>query len=108
MHYSYDFFPHRASTALSLQGLLGAVLLWRMRHDGGRLLWLVCLFGVIEGAQVFVCQMASNWIPADAPRFSGICDAYSGLPLYAWGVVALAMLAAHLHDNKEEGNHRGH
>jgi hypothetical protein len=103
VHYAYDFFPRRHETALAFNGALGGLLLWRMRLSGGRLLWLACWFGVIEGAQLFACQLAANWtaVPQVA-RFSGVCDAYTGLPLYGWGVVALALLAAYIHDKKDQ------
>ena len=101
-HYAYDFFPRRAATALAFQGLLGAVLLWYMRGPRSGLLWPVCLLGVAEGLQLFGCQLALNWrAMPEVARFSGVCDAFSGLPLYAWGLVALVWLAAWIHDKKE-------
>lgn len=104
-HYTYDFFPRRHETALAFHGLLTAVLLWQLRGPRSRVLWIVSLFGIVEGIQVFVCQMASNWRSVTAPRFAGVCDSYSGLPLYGWGLIAMAFLAAYVHDKK--GTHRG-
>lgn len=106
-HYAYDFFPRRHETALAFHGLLTVVLLWQLRGPSGRLLWLVCLFGIVEGAQVFACQLALNWRAApDVARFAGVCDSFSGVPLYGWGLVALVWLAAYVHDKKDrDGPH---
>jgi hypothetical protein len=92
-HYTYDFFPNRWATCLAFMGLLSAWLLWSIRGPRHGLLWLVCVFGVVEGLELFACQLASNWQEVDAARFRGVCEAYTGVNLYGWGLVALAFLA---------------
>jgi hypothetical protein len=91
--YTYDYFPLRAATAMAFLGLLCAVLLWTIRGPRTRVMWPICMFGVVEGLEVFGCQLALNWVPRDAPRFHGVCEAYTGLPMYGWGISALAFLA---------------
>ena len=92
-HYGYEAFPNRWAAFASGLGLTTAVLLWQQRGPRKAFLWPVSVWGAFEGAQVFVCQGAQNWIGGQAGSFQGMCDVYTGLPLYMAGLSALAILA---------------
>lgn len=92
-HYAYEAFPNRWATFAAFLGLTTAVQFWMHRGPRKGLLWPVSVFGVVEGSQVFACQIAQNWWAAEAGPFHGMCDVYTGVPLYLAGLSALSILA---------------
>lgn len=93
VHYGYEFAPNRWATFAAGMGLTTAILLWLQRGPRKAFLWPVSIWGAFEGAQVFVCQSVQNWRPAEAGPFHGMCDIYTGAPMYMAGLAALAILA---------------
>jgi hypothetical protein len=91
VHVAYLWFPHQWAAFASGLGLCTVILLWPLRGRRWSLRWWVVMFGVEEGAQVAVCQMAQNWWPAESPV--GMCSRYAGLPLHWWGLCAVVFLA---------------
>jgi hypothetical protein len=92
-HYGYELFPNRWAAFAAGLGLTTAVLLWLQRGPRRAFLWPVSVWGAFEGAQVFACQMAQNWWEDKAGPFQGMCDVYTGVPLYMAGLSALAIIA---------------
>lgn len=88
---AYVVFPNQWATLVSSLGGLSAILLWQLRGKAFLLRWFVVMFGVEEGAQIFVCHLSFNWWPTYGPN--GLCSAYTGLPLALWGLSAVAVLA---------------
>lgn len=93
---------HQWGAFASGLGLLAAVLVWQQRGPRFAARWWLCLWGAFECAQVFVCQGLQAWQPVDAPF--GSCSAYTGLPLFGWGLGLLAVVAGLL----ARGNNDGH
>lgn len=89
-HMGYALFPNQWAAFASGLGLLSAVLLWPLRGAMFSTRWFVVMFGVEEGGQVFVCQMAQSWWPLPGPQ--GMCSAYTGWPLLWWGLWVAALL----------------
>lgn len=57
---------------------------------------LVCGWGMVEHVQAGACRLAigiDNKAPAGKP-LTGLCDAVTGLPMYALGLAAVAFIAA--------------
>ena len=103
-----DFYsdPPRAVRALFYvaRGIEGAALfaiVWALapRKPLGAYIGvtLACCWGVIEEAQTAACRLSIGIEnTASASRFSGLCDAATGLPIYAltmFGALALAAFA---------------
>lgn len=90
-HLSDVLFQNRWAAFTSGLGIALAILTWNQRGQRFSIRWFICLWGAIEGLEIFVCQGLYNWFPKDGDL--GQCSAYTSLPLYGWGTVAVAVLA---------------
>lgn len=90
-HLGDVLFPHRWAAFVSGLGLISAVFVWTMRGPRFALRWFICLWGAIEGLQVFVCHLSYNWWPKTGPR--GLCEAYTNFPLYWYGICSILVLS---------------
>jgi len=95
VHMGYWLAPHPWSAFTSGLGLATVVWLWPLRGPLGALRWWLCIWGVAEGVQIFVCQGVAAFEPIDAPPGGGVCDALSGMPLTKLGLWAAAALAVY-------------
>lgn len=93
-HYGSELVEARWHAFTSVGGLIACLLLWQIKGKRWSMIWWVCMFGISEEAQVFVCQATAAAEQVQAPRFSGLCEAQTGLPLYTLGLMVLAALAA--------------
>jgi hypothetical protein len=89
-HLGDVLFQNRWAAFVSGLGLTTAVLVWTMRGRRFALRWFICLWGAIEGTQVFICHLSFNWWPKTGPR--GLCSAYTNFPLYWYGLCSVAVL----------------
>ncbi len=82
-----------------LRGIEGATVFALLAKAHASLLWLVvCLWGAFENSLTAVCglgYMASQETPA---KFSGLCDAQTGLPLSVLTVAIALVLAAFIQE----------
>jgi len=101
VHLGYYGFRHPWAAAVAGLGLLSAILVWGLRGPAWSLRWFVCLWGAIEGLQIFVCQLSWNWHPVKSD--AGICEAYTGWPLLWWGLWVVAILASRFATEKSDG-----
>lgn len=103
-HLGDVLFPHRWAAFVSGLGLISAVFVWTMRGPRFALRWFICLWGAIEGLQVFVCHLSYNWWPKTGPR--GLCEAYTNFPLYWYGICSILVLSiwvARMHATTDMG-----
>jgi hypothetical protein len=101
VHLSDVLFPNRWAAFVSGLGLGTAVLVWMQRGRRFSIRWFICLWGAIEGLQIFVCHGAFNWFPIRSEK--PLCEAYTGWPLYGWGIVCVAVLAYWMVTEKDNG-----
>lgn len=80
----------RWGAGVSALGLGMMILTWKQRGRRFSLRWMICLWGAVEGLEVFVCQGLYVFFPK--PGTMGQCSAYTNLPLYQWGLVSVAVL----------------
>lgn len=66
----------------------------------------VCILGAFEGAQRAACIVAQMLRPVELSADTNLCEAHTGVALYAWGLAALSVTAviiaawATAHDKK--------
>ncbi len=97
-HYGYDFSPNRWEAFTAGLGLTCTILLWQRRGKYLTLGWFLCLWGVFESIQVFLCHSFAILEPVIAGRGKGICSVQTGISLYWVGLLAVLMIAAHYLD----------
>lgn len=90
VHVSDVLFQNRWGAFTSGLGLGMAVLTWAQRGRYFSTRWFIALWGTVEGLEIFVCQGAYVFFPKQGTM--GQCSAYVNLPLYQWGLVAVAVL----------------
>ncbi len=93
------FYGHRLVYAqwyafTSMLGLVVAVLLWVHRGKRGSMIWMVSLFGVVEGLQIFGCQAWNARLRLQTSRTEGTCDLLTGFPFTSLGLLAALLLCA--------------
>lgn len=116
-HYAYEplaeFYtdPDHAARAIfyALRGVEGAVLyglVWRLAWCLARKraaysaaafggVSLACAWGVLESAQTAVCRVAVGiGEAAESERYSGLCDAATGLPVYGLTMLVALVVAS--------------
>lgn len=97
-HYGYMLVPYEWAAWATLQGVVGAGLLWRLRTAEGRRWMVVCTWGFLLQSEVAVCQ-ATNLVHELFPENgTGLCDAATGLPLTAIGLLVCCWIALWLGD----------
>ncbi|MDH4392661.1 MAG: hypothetical protein QE285_14720 [Aquabacterium sp.] len=79
----------RAGTALAY--LLALVLFAMLKGTGGRLLALVCTFGITAQAAGLACVV---WYERLSSRDLGVCDEGTGLPIGLMFAAGLLVVAA--------------
>lgn len=101
---AYDFAPNRWGTFAALQGLVIFALLWRDRSAGKRAHFALCVWGMWEFGQVFVCQGLQNFATPHVERFHGMCEPFLGVPSYAWNLFFAAIVAGLLASEVSDGH----
>lgn len=101
-HLGYTMFPHKMAAFASGLGMLTAYLLWTIRGERFSIRWFICLWGIVEGLQVFVCQGLYNWWPVSTK--GGMCEAYTGWPLTWYGLWCIATLTYWLARKEQKHN----
>ena len=79
-----------------LRGIEGAglcILVWRLRRRPSRVWKAICAWGLIESLLTSACGVAYMVRPAYPGPYEGLCDAETGLPIYAISVIIAAGLA---------------
>lgn len=100
-HYGYDVacavLPGMAHAAKGmfyvLRGFEGALLFAVVAYLRPAV-FPICLWGMLEEGQTAVCRLASGPLDKAPPAtpWSGLCGDVTGVPLYAIGIVAAAIL----------------
>lgn len=107
--YGNHFFPDRWYAFTSLLGLTVAAMCWSGRGKRFSSLWWVCIFGVCEGMQTFVCQGIASTKLIETPRFQGACDVLLDADwLYTVGLMTAAAIAALLLDRLNRTKNEPH
>lgn len=88
------YFRYRWDVWGSLLGLTLAIVVWSIRGKRFTTMWWVCLYGTIEGLQIFACQAANIFYKVKTDQWEGTCDRITGLPFYTMGLMGAAALAA--------------
>lgn len=84
----YEFAENRGAAFASGNGALLAILFFHIRGPKLKAHWWLCMWAAFEGWQTFICQGVYNWFPVEVDRYHGMCESYTGLPLFLWGLGA--------------------
>lgn len=84
------------------RSLTGVFLFYFLSRKQGGITAYVCLFGMICEAMTAGCGIA-YWIqPVDIAPWQQLCDAKTGIPVSSVILVALALLAALIHQGRKK------
>lgn len=95
-YYGVPYLPwdYRWHAFTAMLGLISCFLFWNMRGPRWSVMWAVCLWGTIEGAEVFVCQLLGAYTRAVTVRqFEGMCDVQTGFPFFTFGLLMMTVCA---------------
>lgn len=82
-----------------LRGVEGATVFALLAKAQASLLWgIVCLWGALESSLTAICGVGYMVSPTTLAKFSGLCDAQTGLPLSLLTVAVALVLAAFIQE----------
>lgn len=93
-HYGVEFAHARWFAFTSGLGAICAYFFWHVRGKRWSLWWIVCMWGIGESLQVFICQAWGATKMPDTKQFEGMCDAMTGFPFFTLGLMMMAAVAA--------------